>query len=100
MEQELLTLACLCGFRLGIISGLVTNIADFFLEADGFAVEERSGECFDGQRGGRPRGGGAAGITGKSENTGLSRSKETESILVPICRRKNLLRRSITRALI
>ena len=69
-EQELLTLACLCGFRLGIISGLVRNITDFFLEEDGFAAEEKSGGCFDGRRGGRPRGGGAAGTTGKSESTG------------------------------
>ena len=86
-----------CGFRLGIISGLVRNITDFFLEADGFTAEERSGGCFAGQRGGRPQGGGAAGTTGKSENTGFSQSKETASILVPICRRKNLLRCSITR---
>ena len=96
-EQELLILACLCGFRLGIILGLVRNTTDFFLESDDSVVEDGSGGCFDGRRGGRPQGGVAAGTTGQSEITGLSRSKETASILVPICRRKNLLRRSITR---
>ena len=96
-EQELLILACLCGFRLGIISGLVRNTTDFFLKSDDSVVEDGSGGCFDGRRGGRPQGGVAAGTTGQSEITGLSRSKETASILVPICRRKNLLRRSITR---
>ena len=91
-KQELLTLACLCGFRLGINSG-----SDFFLEMEESAAEERSGGCFDGRSGGCPRGGGAAGTTGQSEITGLSRSMETASILVPICRWKNLLRCSITR---
>ena len=59
-------------------------------------AEERSGGSFDWQRGGRPKGGGATGITGESEITGLRR-KETESTLVSIWRWKNLLRRSITR---
>ena len=71
-EQELLTLACLCGFRLEINSGLVMNTADFFLEMEESAAEERSGGCFEGGRGGRPWKGGAAGTTGQSEITGLS----------------------------
>ena len=76
--------------------GWFKNITDFFFEADDFAAEEGSGGSFDWRRGGRPRGGGVTGITGTSDTTGLSRSTETESTLVPIWRRKNLLRRSIT----
>ena len=60
-------------------------------------AEEKSGGSFDGQREGRPRGGGASGVTGESKITGLRRSKEAESIFEPIWRRKNLLRLSITR---
>ncbi len=83
-EQELLSLARLCGFLLGINSGLVKNTTDFFLEVEELTAEERSGGCFDGRRGGRPRGGGTAGTTGQSEITGLSRSTETASTLEPI----------------
>ena len=72
------------------------NITDFFLEADDFTGEDVSGGCFDGQRGGRPLDRDATGTTGESENTGFRRSRETASILVPIWRRKNLLRSSIT----
>ena len=46
---------------------------DFFLEADEFTAEDGSGGCLAGLRGGRPRGGGLAGTTGESENTGLRR---------------------------
>ena len=80
-----------------VTTGWVRNITDLFLEADDFAAEEGPGGSFSWRRGGRPRGGGATGITGESESTGLRRSKETESTLVPIWRRKNLLSRCITR---
>ena len=96
-EQDLLTLACLWGFRLNIISGLVRNVTDFFLAADDVTAEDGLLGFCAAWWGGRPQSRGLAGITGESENTGFKRSTETASTLSPIWRRKNLLRRSKTR---
>jgi len=53
-EQELLPLACLCGFLLSTTVGLLRKVTDFFLEAEEFTVEDGSGGCLAGRRGGRP----------------------------------------------
>ena len=39
-EQELLSLACLCGFLLSTIVGLLRKVTDFFLEAEESTAED------------------------------------------------------------
>ena len=59
--------------------GTLRKVTDFLLEEDKFTAEDGSVGCLAGWRGGRPQGGGLAGTTGESENTGVRRSTKTES---------------------